>query len=73
MIYANDPLFKVSYACHTNDQSHVEAFIMLLGRNYHGDKNSIYLFQTPIKNAQVVHVYVKISKTTRRRMFRMAE
>lgn len=69
MIYVNDKMFKVSFACNTDDQSSVEDFILTLGRNYHGDKNSMNLSETPLKNTYPVPVKIKRNKVTKRLTF----
>lgn len=46
MIDLIDPLRKVIYRFNTDDQASVENFCLILGSNYHGNKNSMW-FSSP--------------------------
>lgn len=69
MIYVNDPMFKVSYELNTDDQSAAEDFILLLGRNYHGDKKSMFLCENAMPRTSTVNVIVHRAKRTKRLKF----
>lgn len=63
MIYLKDESRKTVFVMQTNDQAACEHFIMMLGANYHGKRNSITFTYTAVNEGwNFTTVKVKVTK-----------